>query len=102
MRKIWLLTATAMLANVCVFAQTSGEITGIVTDPSGSAVPNSVITLTSTATNATRQTQSTNIGLYTFTALPPGVYNLKVEHPGLRRRIPPTSRCKSSKVCVST
>src|SRR3954447_13326056 len=84
MCKTWLLTAAVLLANVFVFAQTSGEITGIVTDPSGSAVPNSAITLTSAATNATRQTQSSTNGLYTFTSLPPGMYNVKAEHPGFK------------------
>lgn len=66
------------------FAQTSGEVTGIVTDPSGSAVPGSTITLTNTATNATRTTESSGEGLYRFTPVPPGVYNLKVEHQGFK------------------
>src|SRR3989440_9750800 len=84
MCKSWLFTGTVVLANFCAFAQTGGDITGRVTDPSGSAVPSSAITLTSTATNAIRQTESNGDGLYTLTAVPPGVYNLKVEHPGFK------------------
>ena len=84
MCKSWLLISTALLVNFCAFAQTGGDITGRVTDPTGSAVPGAAIALTSTATNAVRQTESNGDGLYTFAALPPGVYNLKVEHPGFK------------------
>src|SRR6185436_12143170 len=50
----------------------------------GSAVPGSTITLTNTATNATRTTESNSEGLYRFTPVPPGAYNLKVEHQGFK------------------
>jgi len=55
-----------------------------VTDPSGAGVPNAGVTLTSTATNAVRTAETTGEGLYDFNAVPPGVYNVKVEHPGFR------------------
>jgi hypothetical protein len=84
MCKSWLFIGTVVLVNFCAFAQTGGDITGRVNDPSGSVVPNSAITLTSTATNAVRQTESNGDGFYTFTAVPPGIYNLKVEHPGFK------------------
>jgi hypothetical protein len=64
--------------------QTGGEISGRVADPSGSAIPNSVITLTNTATNVTRQVESTLEGFYTFTSVPPGIYNLRSEHTGFK------------------
>lgn len=74
----------ATLFSFHAFAQTSGEITGIVTDPSGSAIPGSTITLTNTATNAVRTMESNGEGLYRFTPVPPGVYTLKVEHQGFK------------------
>jgi len=40
------------------FAQDNATITGFVTDPSGALVPNANITLTSTATNQSRETVS--------------------------------------------
>ena len=40
MYKSWLLISTVLLVNYCAFAQTGGDITGRVTDPTGSAVPN--------------------------------------------------------------
>ena len=67
-----------------LLGQTLGDISGRVTDPSGAGVPNAAVTLTSTATNAVRNAESSGEGLYDFNAVPPGVYNVKVEHPGFR------------------
>ena len=67
-----------------LLGQTLGDISGQVTDPSGAGVPNSAVTLTNTATNAVRTAESSGDGLYTFNSVPPGVYNIKVEHPGFR------------------
>ena len=66
-------------------AQTpSGEISGVVTDQSGSAVAGVRVALTNLAINATREVQTNESGLYAFPALPPGVYTLKVEKAGFR------------------
>jgi hypothetical protein len=66
-------------------AQTpSGEISGVVTDQTGSVVPGVKVTLTNPATNATREVQTNDSGLYSFPALPPAAYTLKVEKPGFR------------------
>src|SRR6201987_1194832 len=67
-----------------LLGQTLGDISGRVTDPSGAGVPNAAVTLTNTATNAVRTGDTSGDGFYTFTAVPPGVYNIKVEHPGFR------------------
>ncbi len=64
--------------------QTLGEITGRITDASGAAVAAATVTLTNTATNAVRNTLSTEDGDYAFPSLPPGIYNIKAEHPGFR------------------
>src|SRR4029450_7175420 len=66
-------------------AQTpSGEISGVVVDPSGSAVPGVTITLTSVATNAVREVQTNSAGLYVIPAIPPGIYTLKAHISGFR------------------
>ena len=62
-----------------VGAQTFGEVTGHIVDPSGAVIPSAKITLTNTATNAVRTTVSTASGDYTFSAVAPGQYELKVE-----------------------
>jgi len=53
------------------------EITGIVTDPSGAVVPNATITATQRATGTVRTTQSGQSGLYDFSGLEIGIYDLK-------------------------
>ena len=63
-------------------AQTLGEITGDVTDPSGAAVQTAVVTVTNTATNLARQTTTNPSGLYTFPDLVPGSYSVKVTASG--------------------
>ena len=47
-------------------------------------MPNAALTLTNTSTNAVRNTDSSSDGFYTFPSVPPGVYNLKAEHPGFK------------------
>src|SRR5437764_9175741 len=83
--RIKLLVAVFFLSGLSLLlGQTLGEITGQVVDPSGAGVPGSAVSLTNTATNAVRQTNSNEQGLYTFPSVPPGAYNLKVEHQGFK------------------
>jgi hypothetical protein len=84
MRTRSLVAVLLLLSGWSLLGQTLGEITGQVGDPSGAGVPDSVVTLTNTTTNAARQTNSNGQGLYTFPSVPPGIYNLKVEHSGFK------------------
>src|SRR5437660_12579442 len=59
-------------------AQTFGEITGVVQDPSGGVIPDASVTVTNTATNLARSTQANTSGLYSFPDLTPGTYDVKV------------------------
>jgi hypothetical protein len=62
----------------------SGDVTGIVTDPSGAAIPNASVTLTSANTNAA-QTATTNAqGSYRFAFVPPGSYRVSVSSTGFQ------------------
>ncbi|HWF48275.1 MAG TPA: TonB-dependent receptor, partial [Bryobacteraceae bacterium] len=63
-------------------AQTLGEITGDVTDPSGAAVPSAMVTVTNMATNVARQSTTNTSGLYVFPDLVPGTYEVKVAASG--------------------
>src|SRR5215217_3494962 len=82
------------LATICVLvfglsvaprAQTpSGEISGVVTDPSGAPMPGVTITLTNQSTNAVRELQTNESGLYVMPAIQPGVYTLKATLSGFR------------------
>jgi len=70
------------VAFAIAFAQTGGQITGEVRDPSGALVPNASVTVTNTATNAARSTETNAAGLYSFPDLTPGIYNVKVVSTG--------------------
>jgi hypothetical protein len=84
------LRATAAFLLLVAFAfptsaQTpSGEISGVVSDLNGSVVAGVRVTLTNSATNAVRELQTNDSGLYAIPALPPGIYMLKVEKTGFR------------------
>ncbi|MDX2179966.1 MAG: TonB-dependent receptor [Bryobacteraceae bacterium] len=66
-----------------VAAQTSlGTVSGLVLDPSGSAVPAATIELTNVQQNTVRTAQSNASGSYRFDAVNPGNYKLKVAQPG--------------------
>ncbi len=66
-------------------AQTpSGEISGVVNDQTTAAVAGVKVALVNLATNATREVQTNDSGLYAFPALAPGVYTLKAEKQGFR------------------
>src|SRR5947207_5222614 len=83
MKTVLLALLPAVFA-VSVLAQTFGEITGRVQDPSGAAVPATSVTATNVATNAVRQAVTTESGDYTFPSVPPGAYRLKMEHAGFK------------------
>ncbi len=83
MRTKWFL-GLLLSIGLPLLGQTLGDVSGRVNDPSGAAVPNAAVTLTNSATNAVRTADTTSEGLYTFASVPPGIYNIKVEHPGFR------------------
>ena len=66
-------------------AQTgAGEITGLVKDQAGAAVPGATITVTETRTNVQRVAVSTGDGVYTAASLAPGEYRLDIELIGFK------------------
>ena len=78
------LSAILALTAGSAFAQTFGEVTGRINDASGGAVARATVTLLNTSTNGARKTLTTDDGDYAFPSVPPGFYNLRVEHPGFR------------------
>jgi len=67
-----------------VDAQTLGEITGVVNDSTGAVIVGAKVTATNTGTNATRVAASNDAGIYSFPAMQPGAYTLKVEMAGFK------------------
>jgi len=62
----------------------SGDVTGIITDPSGAVVPNAAVTLRNTGTGQTQNSTTNAAGVYRFSLLPPGRYSLKVSASGFQ------------------
>ena len=81
MRKLLLLAGLLLPATI-LLAQTAGEITGEVTDPSGASAPNATITATNKDTNVARTTQTNSVGIYSFPAMIPGSYEVKAAAAG--------------------
>src|SRR4030095_5925489 len=85
-RLITLITILALLTfSVAVSGQTiTGSISGAVTDINGSVIPSAAVTLTSDKTAETRTLNSDSDGRFTFAALQPGAYSLKIERQGFQ------------------
>lgn len=61
-----------------------GSLVGTVTDPSGAAVPSATVTATNKQTGQVRTTETNSAGGYTFVAVQPGQYTVKVTANGFR------------------
>ena len=63
----------------------AGRLTGVVSDPAGSALPGVTVTVTAEATNLSRVTTTGRDGSFLVTGLAPGSYRVGLELPGFRR-----------------
>src|SRR5213078_340199 len=67
------------------FSQTSSaNLTGLISDPAGAAIPDVKITLENVATHDKRAATSGGEGRFTFSQIPPGVYDLLAEATGFK------------------
>ena len=88
MRQVAVIRAVllGLLLVVAVFAQRDlGTIAGIVSDPTGAAVPNAKVTITEVATNLSYVVTTNASGEYVRPALKPGIYTVTAEAQGFRR-----------------
>jgi hypothetical protein len=66
-------------------AQTvTGNITGMVTDPSGGALVGAAVTLVNEKTGESRNVNANEDGRFSFAAVQPGVYTVRVEQKGFQ------------------
>jgi hypothetical protein len=66
-------------------AQTSrGTVTGLILDPSGSAVPSAAVELRHVETGVKRQTSTNEAGIYRFDAVDPGSHEVTLRAPGFK------------------
>ncbi len=73
------------LMSVGQAADPTGTISGLVTDPTGSAIPGAEVTVKQTSTGLTRSASTDATGAYLFPLMPVGGYELTVEAKGFRR-----------------
>ena len=72
------------LLSVVAAAQSTGQITGTVHDPSGAIVANAQVKVSSPEHGITREMQSNGAGEYLVGGLPAGTYDLTVSAPGFK------------------
>src|ERR1700755_2338555 len=60
----------------------NAQLSGTVQDQNGASIPGAKVTLSNPDTKFTRQFTTNDNGLYTFTLIPPGRYEIKVEKEG--------------------
>ena len=76
------LVLAALLCVSMARAQENAELSGTVTDPTGAVIPNAKVTITNVATGESRTVTSNGAGLFDFSGLNHGTYNMKVEAEG--------------------
>src|SRR5436305_189057 len=96
-RKIFLLVIMiALLSGVLIrsaVAQSlvSGDVTGIVSDPSGAVVPNATVTIKNNGTGQTQSATSNAAGVYRFSLLSPGSYTVTGSAQGFQNKSQPVT-----------
>jgi len=78
---------TLLLVAISGFAQTTGTMTGTVTDTSGAVLPGVEITITNTGTDQTRKTLTNETGRYRAAALNPGGYKVSASFAGFEMMV---------------
>src|SRR5690242_10230815 len=82
--RAWWLSVVLTLS-VTAFGQDTASITGTVTDPSGAAVANAQVTVSSLDRGINRTTTTNESGDYLVAALPIGTVSLSVVAQGFKR-----------------
>jgi len=77
-----LATLLLLFALPALHAQTTAQISGTVTDTTGAVIPGATVALVNEATQDTRVVKSNGDGLYSFPALLPSSYTIKVSAKG--------------------
>jgi hypothetical protein len=81
---IWIF---AMILSMVSSAQTTGSITGRITDPSGNVVAGAAVTVTSTGTNVAHLIETNSSGIYEVYDLLVGTYNISVTARGFKSEV---------------
>ena len=80
-----LLLVIGAIHTVILRASDTGNISGIVTDPSGAVVSGVSLTAIRTETGVAATAKTDSAGAYSFPALPVGTYNVEITQPGFKK-----------------
>ncbi|MGA8939660.1 MAG: carboxypeptidase-like regulatory domain-containing protein [Acidobacteriaceae bacterium] len=81
-RLLGVVAALMVMSAGMAMAQSTATMSGVVTDPTGAAVPHAKLQVHSLATGLDRTTTTDAAGLYVVPSLQPGEYKLQVSAPG--------------------
>ena len=84
MKRIATFVVLACLYSLGVSAQTTSQISGVVSDPGGSVIPGAQVQVTNLDTNNVRTTQTAADGAYNLPSLALGPYKLEVKKDGFQ------------------
>lgn len=76
-----------LLAQIAIFAQTSGSLSGSVSDPNGATVPGASVTIRKADTGEERRVTTNDRGGFSFDLINPGTYVLTVESSGFKKAV---------------
>lgn len=86
-RLLPLFIAVLLSSSIVAFGQTTGTISGTVTDEKGAVIPNATVTARNTERNMSRNLTTTSDGTYRFENLPVGPYEVTVESTGFSKYV---------------
>ena len=77
---------TALFWAYATLAQSeTGTISGLITDETGAAVPNAQVQLLNLPRGTTADVRTNGAGIYVFTGVQPGQYQIRVQKPGFKQ-----------------
>ena len=85
LRRLFLIAAGSVLLPVSAWGQgTTASLSGTVTDASGAVIPNAAIELVNENSHDTRTSKSNGSGLFNFSAVPVGDYDVTIKVSGFQ------------------
>lgn len=85
----WAALAACVFSGWAAAQPITGSLTGLVTDPTGAAVPSVTVTARNTATGVVAETRSSGTGNYVIPNLSPGAYQLEATAAGFKTWVRP-------------
>ena len=79
---VMLLCVAGLSASSAMAQQATANVTGVVKDQSGAAIPNAQVELISVSTAVVRKTTTNTDGIYNFPSVVPGSYSMQVSASG--------------------